>query len=35
MHHGMQVQKDVGHDRHDARAPIARHAVAEDRIPDL
>ena len=31
----VQVQEDVGHDRHHARAAIARHAVAEDRVPDL
>ena len=32
---GMQVEEDVRHDRHDARAAIARHAVTEDRIPNL
>jgi hypothetical protein len=31
----MQVKEDVGHDGHDARAPVARHAVAENRIPNL
>jgi hypothetical protein len=27
---GVKVQEDVRHDRHDARPPVARHAVAKD-----
>ena len=32
---GCRWRKTLRHDRHDARAPIARHAVAEDGVPDL
>jgi hypothetical protein len=33
--HRVQVQEHIAQHRHCARAPVARDAVAEDRVPDL